>query len=151
MRVLVTVGTSPFESLIAAADELSLPAGWEMMLQIGSSIYEPRNHPWLRLSSNFTEELVRSDLVIAHAGIGIVFELLALKKSFLVCPNMERADRHQIELADFVEHQQLASVCRDLSYLRSCVLATLDFTPKEFVPQGFDKFQEIAATIASGS
>ena len=108
MKCLVITGTTPFPSLGQWAQRQCAPL-WVTTLQ---SVEEPK-----AAQSNVIEwisdlkEYVRSfDLVIAHAGSGVVFELLRNKIEFVCVPNLERRDHHQIELAEFISASNYALV-----------------------------------------
>ena len=94
---LVSVGTTKFDGLVEAADNLTLPGG---LFQIADGEYVPKNHDYLRYTDNFGELIDRADFVIAHAGVGVLFESLQRDKKVVCAPNMERSDKHQIEIAE---------------------------------------------------
>ena len=80
--------------MVEAADNLSLPRG---LFQIADGEYIPKNHDYHRYTKNFGELIDRADFVIAHSGVGGLFESLQRGKKVICAPNMEQSDKHQIE------------------------------------------------------
>jgi len=104
-RVLVTVGSASFPKLITAC------SAWEGNIQVQWGTGAPcKRHPGFSFSSNFDDHLNRADVVVSHAGAGTVFTLLQLNKAFVVVPNVERFDQHQIDLAQYLREEKLCAV-----------------------------------------
>jgi hypothetical protein len=82
----------------------------EFLSQIGPGLYEPRNHPWIRREDNFLSKHLGS-VMITHCGAGTVYHLLEANVPFIAVPNLERADPHQMELAEFLHQNSYAIVC----------------------------------------
>lgn len=131
MKILVTVGTSGFDDLIQAVDQQLKEAGFEITCQLASGVYVPTNFSHFRFSSEFRDYFEQADLVITHGGAGTVFELLEMRKKILVVPNQRRRDKHQGDLAQYVEQQKLGGVCWDLADLKtdlqSCIESDYQF------------------------
>ncbi|MFT4925816.1 MAG: beta-1,4-N-acetylglucosaminyltransferase [Phenylobacterium sp.] len=121
MNILVTVGTSPFDALITAVDQQLSNNEHTITCQIASGEYQPSAHPFIRLSDQFEDLVDQADLVITHGGAATVFELLEAGKVVVLVPNLARIDRHQQDLAQFVESQGYACVCWSLDKLAQCV------------------------------
>jgi UDP-N-acetylglucosamine transferase subunit ALG13 len=102
---LVSVGTTKFDGLVEAAD-------------------------------NLCELMDRADFVIAHAGIGVLFESLQLRKKVICVPNMERSDKHQIEIAEELNRRGLILLVKLTGDLKEAVDRLAEFSPKKFdIPQ----------------
>ncbi len=121
MNILVTVGFTAFDQLIEAVDRQFSPSDFCITCQIASGGYQPQSHPFIRVSDKLTDMIEEADLVITHGGAATVFELLETGKPIVLVPNMYRLDKHQGDLADFIETNQYGGVCRDLATLQFCV------------------------------
>lgn len=112
-NILITTGTTHFNSLC------ELGSKWGRQIQ-GRIIIQDKeftgNHEVLpnvssvRWIKNIEYYVNQVDLVVTHCGAGSVFKLLQQDIRFVVCPNYERSDDHQIELAGYLRNYQLAPV-----------------------------------------
>lgn len=100
MKIFVTVGTTPFDSLIRKMD--SVNEKFDITMQIANGSYKPSNHQYIRFTENIEKLYCESDLVVTHAGAGSVFRLLEMGKKILVFPNCERRDLHQLDIAKYL-------------------------------------------------
>ena len=121
MNILVTVGTKPFDLLIAAADQQFSNTEFSVTCQIASGSYQPEHHPYIHFTNSFSELIASADIVITHGGAATVFELLEAGKKIVLVPNSLRTDNHQKDMASYVEHNQYGIVCRSLNGLVSTV------------------------------
>ena len=111
--------------------------GEQVVMQIGSTNYEPKNCDYFRfIPRNDIEELyARARLVVCHAGSGSILTVLKQKKPFVLVPRMKRYgevfDDHQIEIAREMERRGV-TVVYDMSNLESAVgnvnLRAMEFT-----------------------
>ncbi|XP_066058545.1 UDP-N-acetylglucosamine transferase subunit ALG13 [Chamaea fasciata] len=111
--VFVTVGTTSFEELIAAArsppalQALQSRGYQKLVLQVGrGSLPQPQPGSSsalavevFRFKESLAEELQSADLVISHAGAGSCLETLEKGKPLIVVINDKLMDNHQLELA----------------------------------------------------
>lgn len=137
MKILVTVGSGGFDELIKAADRYLNFSEASVMCQIGKDGYRPNNHPFVEFSSEFSSLWQTADVVVTHGGAATVFELLEAGKKLVVVPNTYRLDSHQLDLAEHLQQQQLALVCRDLTTLKDCVHKAMTQTFKPYERQPF--------------
>ena len=121
MKIFVTVGTTPFDSLIK---EASLLKSSETILQVGESDFEASNCKIIKLTTNIVKYYFWADIVICHAGAGTIYQLLEMDKSIIVVPNLERSDQHQNEITNFVESNNYGLVARDVKKLKE-ILSSL--------------------------
>jgi beta-1,4-N-acetylglucosaminyltransferase len=140
-RVLVTVGTTPFDSLIREAfQQLCLPE-YELTLQVSNDSKLPTSMPnSYSFVRNITSLYAHADLVVTHAGAGSVFRLLELGKRIVVVPNTERRDKHQFDIAKWVYINELAAVCYSVSEIGEVVEKSLQ---KNFFRYKRDPFHGI--------
>lgn len=117
--ILVTVGLLlPFERLIAMMDAWAerhpqVP----VLAQIGEGRYEPRHMCWQRHieAPAFRGEVERSRVVVAHAGIGSVFDALGFGKPLVLVPRYadarEHTTDHQLHTAARLRQRPGVAVC----------------------------------------
>ncbi|MEZ8018169.1 PssE/Cps14G family polysaccharide biosynthesis glycosyltransferase [Vibrio splendidus] len=139
MNILVTVGTTAFDELIAVIDEkFEGDKSVDIVAQTSSSsIYTPKNFESFRFSDDFQSYVDSADLIVTHAGAGSVYSMLENRKKLVVVPNLTRADNHQIELAQYVQENNFAVSCFDLAELQSCINKAKS---SEFEPYSCEKF-----------
>lgn len=115
MLVLITVGTTPFDSLIRALDK-PYP-NIDVIFQIGGGSYIPSSHVYYRFVENFESLLNDANFIITHAGAGSVFKILEMNKDALVVPNIDRNDSHQKELSSYLIDNYFLPVV-DVNFLK---------------------------------
>ena len=130
--VLLTVGSTRFDSLVKAIDdpkviEILASKGFrKFYIQIGASDHVPTKlcdinpcsfeadsgrqvHPngfeveWFRYTPSLAAIMAMSGLIISHAGSGSIFESLHAGASLITVPNESLMDNHQAELAHQLE------------------------------------------------
>lgn len=146
-KVLVTVGTSSFDSLLRSIDNLSIK-GVEFTIQTGTSTYTVKNHRSFTWIDNITNTFKNYDLIVTHAGAGTIYNLLESGFCFLAVPNLERTDHHQLDICNYLVENGYALICTDVSTIESHVLASLHRENlKEYVKTNFFKTDEILNVI----
>lgn len=117
MNILVTVGSGCFDSLIMECDKILINYNCNVLFQIGDGKYKPINFQYNEYIDNLSQQYENFDLVITHCGAGTVYKCLDLGIRFISVPNIERKDRHQLELAKFLFLNNLSPVCFNLDEL----------------------------------
>lgn len=133
MKILITVGTTPFDSLIRFCDEnLDMSLDVTMQISIGAS-YIPKRFVCFKFANDILKHYREADVVITHAGAGTIFTLLEMGKRIVVFPNLDRDDRHQQDLAAVVGHRRWGIVCWRFEDLPEIIASAADFrmTPYE--------------------
>jgi beta-1,4-N-acetylglucosaminyltransferase len=115
MKYLVSVGTTSFDTLINFLDSSNFQA--EFIFQIADGLYIPQNHSYFRFENDIFEKYCEY-VPIIHCGAGSIYSLLEKNVRFLCIPNLERQDKHQLDIARFVDDNRLAIVSRDFSELK---------------------------------
>ncbi|MCS6238056.1 PssE/Cps14G family polysaccharide biosynthesis glycosyltransferase [Shewanella baltica] len=146
MKIFVTVGHTRFDSLFRQIDKIR-NAEWHFISQVYDGCYVPENGDTISFTSNIHKYFEIADLVITHAGAGTVYTLLELAKPTIVIPNTDRVDSHQEDLLKYVEDNQFALVCRDLSKLESLIDQFSKFKPKLYVSEPFSAADEISLML----
>lgn len=149
MKILVTVGTSPFDRLINTIDEKVSSKTYDVCCQISSGNYIPKNHPYFKFSNTFKLMMQQSDIVITHGGAGTVFQLLEMNKKIIIVPNLDRIDNHQIDLAEFIEHNNYGIICRDIDAIDKSIVRCLNFIPKTYQKTTFFMANDIVKYFSS--
>ena len=148
MKVLVTVGTTKFDSLISFLDMALLRYKHvEPIFQIGGGDYKPKNFDYFEFTPDINDYYVSADIVITHAGAGTIYKLLALNKKIFMVPNLERIDFHQMEIAEYMSSKGHAVWCRNFDDIL-CGLDDIEgisFLP--YLKEEFIKFDEITDLI----
>ncbi len=121
MKIFVTVGTTKFDGLIRYIDEHFKDSIHEFTLQIAGGNYIPVHFPYF----NFTDEIKAyyrdCDLVISHGGAGSIYQLLELQKKVIVVPNLERSDRHQLDITRFMSEKNYVLQVSNLDNLPDAI------------------------------
>ncbi len=105
--IFVTVGSqTPFDRLIKQVDYWANRCGRkDILAQIGSGEWLPGYINWIRFldPEEYRDKLTQADIVIAHAGTGIILNALELGKPLLVFPRSaslgETRNDHQVATA----------------------------------------------------
>ncbi len=126
--MLVTVGTTRFDALVAAADSPEFAAALaaagftSLVIQAGTSEgYRPHrlvppgaldraatlpsglHVRWFEYAPSLAAEMAAAAAVVCHAGAGSVFEALRAGVPCIAVPNPLLMDNHQRELAEKLE------------------------------------------------
>ena len=148
MKTLVTVGSSSFDSLIRAVDQAATKLkAFSFTFQIGTGEYKPQNGNSFARSNEFSSVLADADIVITHAGAGTVFELLELNKKMIVVPNFDRVDKHQSDLALYIERNNYALVCHDVNHIESHIEGIIAYEPVPYSKESFFLADELTSKL----
>lgn len=129
--IFVTVGSMlPFDRLIKAMDEWSQrhPAE-DVYAQIGDGTYVPRYMEWTRVLTpgTFTSKINAAELVVAHAGMGIIISTGEIGKPIVLLPRLlrerEHTTDHQLHTAAKFSGRPLIRVAKDTSQLSEQIAA----------------------------
>jgi beta-1,4-N-acetylglucosaminyltransferase len=109
--ILVTVGThnQGFNRLVGPMDELAADLDERVVIQRGSSTYEPQyaEHFQWTTSQRMEQLTEEARIVVAHAAAGVIILALRYDKPLVVIPRLRRfgehADDHQQQLAKALE------------------------------------------------
>ena len=114
-RIFVTVGTlsTGFDRLLKEIDMLieKRVIRENVIAQIGSSKYTPKNYEWFRFTSKevFWDTMKESKIVITHGGVGSITNALKFNKRTIVVPRRkefgEVVNDHQLEITRELERQ----------------------------------------------
>jgi beta-1,4-N-acetylglucosaminyltransferase len=137
MNIFITVGTTPFDTLIRFCDE-NLDSALAMTMQISNdAAYIPKRFDYFKFTNDIISCYQNADLVITHAGAGTIFSLLEMRKRIIVFPNLDRDDSHQKDLAGVVEKNKWGLVCRHYQDLPELIERAGDFPIVSYERQEF--------------
>jgi UDP-N-acetylglucosamine transferase subunit ALG13 len=126
--IFVTVGTHylGFERLITEMDEIAGKIDEEVVAQIGSTKYKPKNMKYFTFVEDEKEILElyqEARVVVSHAGAGTLLTILNYNKPAVIVPRLhkfnEHIDDHQLELTDVLKDQGKAIGVYDIGNLES--------------------------------
>jgi beta-1,4-N-acetylglucosaminyltransferase len=128
--IFVTVGgMRPFERLVKEMDRIAGELDEEVVMQIGSTDYEPKNCEYFKFMSRKDIEGFYADarVIVCHAGGGSILTALEHNKPLILVPRMksygEVFDDHQLEIAREMESRGAALVY-DISSLEAAIRDT---------------------------
>jgi UDP-N-acetylglucosamine transferase subunit ALG13 len=107
-KIFVTVGsTYPFDRLIREVDGFG--SNFEVFAQIGESSIKPKNIKYKKILNNnqINKKIKWANIVISHAGMGSIIDLISLEKKFILLPRLKKFDEaiddHQVEICEAFE------------------------------------------------
>ena len=96
--IFCTVGTTDFDDLVRAVDELAPDLGEPVIFQIGQGLYQPENGEWFRFQPDISDYIKNASVVIAHGGFGTTVDALYAGARLVSVPNPDRFDKHQEQI-----------------------------------------------------
>ena len=124
--IFVTIGTMyGFPRLIKEMDDIADGIDEEVIMQIGETIYEPKNTKYFRFTSReeMNQLYKNSRIVICHAGVGSILSAIEYAKPVIVIPRRkeygEVIDDHQLEIARELENEGIINAVYDINELRN--------------------------------
>ncbi|OKY24643.1 PssE/Cps14G family polysaccharide biosynthesis glycosyltransferase [Thalassotalea sp. PP2-459] len=144
MNIFVTLGTTPFPELLAEVNKLQNQTADNFVIQSVSGDLTRFNE-----SFSYTNDIQYwyqwADIIITHAGAGSTYNLLELNKKLVLVPNTFRKDKHQLELAKYIESKNYAVVCYQLIKLQQCITKVKDYSIKKYQKVQFSGIEDIKA------
>lgn len=138
--IFVTTGSSElgFDSLIKTCDEIAKNSPYDIFCQIGGGTYIPQSMEWTRYlaHSEMLATMAKAELVISHAGFGIISESLRARKRLIVIPReieSGNAFHGQSSIADYLQTEGFLLCEKKLTNLTSTIEKALahEFRPYE--------------------
>lgn len=125
--ILVSVGSQKFQfnRLLKEIDKL-IENGVitdKVFAQTGVSDYTPQNYDYIDFMTQdeFNNKLDESDLIITHAGTGIIINAIKKNKKVIAIPRLkkygEHVDDHQIQLIEQFEELNFIEPCYKIDEL----------------------------------
>jgi UDP-N-acetylglucosamine transferase subunit ALG13 len=126
--LFVTVGSTDFDTLVQAIDDLTPPLHLQGIIQIGHGQYTPVNMPYFRFAPSLTPYYEQASLVVAHGGLATTMEVLKRGLPLVSVSNPDRYDDHQQDLLSTMAEDGYLVWCRQLDELKQA-LETAQTTP----------------------
>ena len=127
--ILVTVGSQKFQfnRLLKKIDELieNKIITDKVFAQIGSSNYKPKFYDYIDFMAQeeFNKKLDECDLLITHAGTGVIVNAVKREKKVIAIPRLakygEHVDDHQIQLISQFEELNFIEPCYELEEIEN--------------------------------
>ena len=135
--ILVTVGSTLFDELFDQIDSLPESIRSRITCQVRPSQKRPKVSKVIHFVDNIEDYYRSAQIVICHAGAGTVFRLLELDKRIIVVPNISRTDKHQLDLAQYIEDNNLGHCLEDLSALEDSISRIESLVFDKYKPKKF--------------
>jgi beta-1,4-N-acetylglucosaminyltransferase len=119
--IFVTVGSTKFTDLIQRMDELAPSLGDEVVMQIGSGPYAPRNCKFFRYAASLDRYYDQADVIVAHGGLGTIVEVLERVKRLVCVVNPTTMDLHQEHLLQIFAEKNYLLWCKGLDQLAAAI------------------------------
>ncbi len=111
-KIFVIIGsTYPLDRLIKEIDKINEKKELDIFAQIGESNYLPKNIKFVKFleHKSIIKKIKESDIIITHAGVGTIIDVLSLNKKLILFPRLkkygEAIDDHQIEICKAFERK----------------------------------------------
>lgn len=149
-KIFVTVGTTSFDSLVKAMDNIAYKnEEYDFVFQKASGSYLPVNGHYFEFTDSINHFYEQSSVIVTHAGAGTIYKLLELRKKIIIFPNLDRIDKHQSDIANFMDKNGHVLVAWTKKELEDAIYYCSEFNPIPYVKNEFFKFKEIADFIES--
>jgi len=119
--IFVTVGSTDFDALVQAVDNLVPSLQTRGIMQIGHGQYIPVNMPHFRFAPSLDPYYEQASLVIAHGGLGTTMEVLGRGLPLVSICNPDRYDNHQQDLLSSMTKEGYLVWCRRLDELKQAI------------------------------
>ncbi|HRV96128.1 MAG TPA: glycosyltransferase [Anaerolineae bacterium] len=119
--IFVAVGTTSFDTLIKAVDELCLNWSEKVVMQIGTGSYEPKNCDYFRFAPSLTPYYEQASVVISHGGVGITTEVLQFPRPLVAVEDVTHPERHQQEILIALSQAKNLVWCQNLQTLPAAI------------------------------
>ena len=131
--IFATVGTTHFDELIESIDKIALKLNDEVIIQAGNHKYIPKYCKYFGFDNDLVKYFHNADIVVAHGGAGITFEVLNMGKKLISVENPHVLDCHQGDLLGKLSQEGYLLWCRDLNGLESIIEEVRSSQLKKYV------------------
>lgn len=141
-----------FDRLIKEMDEIAGKIDEEAIMQIGETIYEPKNAKYFRFASKEEMDRLYEDarVIVCHAGVGSILTALEHGKPVIAVPRREKygehVDNHQLEIAGEMEKEGRITVVYEIKDLES-VIKNVNSSSVKFRSEREDLIRELRMYI----
>jgi UDP-N-acetylglucosamine transferase subunit ALG13 len=129
-----------FDRLIKKMDEIAGKINEEVIIQIGSSKYKPKNATYFNFTDNF-ENIIelnkKARIVVCHGGAGTIITALNEGKPVIAVPRMkkykEHINDHQLELVDALSKNNKILAVHNIELLENALNSSFINSSKNLV------------------
>lgn len=156
--IFITLGSQKFQfnRLLKAVDELveNGKIHDKIFAQIGYSDYIPKNYEYTEFMDRdeFSKEMDKADIVIAHGGTGAIIGAVKKGKKVIAVPRLaeygEHVDDHQLQLVGQFKELDLICACLDTERIPEALETVKNSSYKNYesntkkIIESIDKFIE---------
>lgn len=115
MKILVSVGTGRFDTLVSLFENSNL----DCVIQYGSGSPSLKKESF-SFVDNFSSLVSEFDYIVTHCGAGNIYGMLLRGHKLVVVPNLERSDSHQLELFEYLKENSFCA-CLKIEELEGMV------------------------------
>jgi len=135
--IFATVGSckTSFDRLVKAVDKLALKISEEVIIQKGVSKYQSQTANCFEFcdQKRMAALISKANIVISHAGFGIIAESIQMNKRLILIPREHRfgdAEGNQVELAEYLAEKTGGITCvRNVNLLQTAVEHIREINP----------------------
>lgn len=134
--IFAMVGTNPysFERLVRPLDELANSNDWDVFIQLGHTIYEPKYCDYKDFISKeeVLSRILSSEIIICHGGFGSIRDSLAYNKPIVAVPRwpeLNESQDYQEEMVKELEESGYLIAVYDIKDLESAIERAKTFNP----------------------
>ena len=98
--IFAFVGTTRFDDLVEAIDKITPKMEEKVIIQLGNGKYIPKNCKHFTFDDDLYKYYKQADIIFAHGGAGITFEVLNLGKKLISIENPYVLEGHQQDLSE---------------------------------------------------
>lgn len=131
--IFATVGTTRFDEMVEAMDKIAPKFKEEVIIQIGNAAYIPQNCKYFTFDDDLLKYYKKADIVVAHGGAGITFEVLNLGKKLIAVENPHVLEGHQRDLLGKLSYDGYLIWCIDLNTIEYCINNVKKMEIKKYV------------------
>ena len=131
--IFATVGTTRFDELVEAIDNIVPTLNEKVVIQIGNQKNVPLNCEYFTFDDDLLKYYKKADIVIAHGGAGTIFEVLNLGKKLIAVENPNTLGGHQGDLLGKLSKEGYLTWCKDLNKIEHCIQDAKKQVTKQYV------------------
>ena len=145
--IFAAVGTTHFDELVEAIDKIAPKLNEEVVIQAGNHKYVPKNCKYFTFDDDLLKYYNKANIVIAHGGAGIIFEVLNLGKKLISIENPHVLDGHQRDLLGKLSQEGYLIWCKDLNRIEDFIKNTRKIRVKKYVKPACEIGEIIKCTL----
>ena len=149
MKIFVTVGTTRFDSLINACRNDPFFKMHDCVVQTGPGGGRVETAESFEYTDDIERFYIWADVVVTHAGAGSIYRLLELQKNLVIVPNLDRLDKHQLDIASYMAANGYALSVSNVDELSSVVSLAFGKKFRAFVKEDFFAASEVLDFVTS--